>query len=202
MQTSVFRALAALVLAASSGAQAFVHDESLQGDLSDNRLAPTWLSASAGSNTLQMSSTAGDRDYVGFTVPAGWQLGSIVQLSYDSADSLAFIALQAGTTLTEPPTGTNAANLLGWTLFGPLSVGTEIIDNLAASGSASPPAMGFSAPLGAGPYTFWIQQTGAVATYGFDFVLTPVPEPGTPVLALLGGLALATVLRRLRPVPR
>jgi hypothetical protein len=202
MRVPVSRALVALMLTVSAGAQAFVHDESVDGDLSGDRLVPTWLTAVAGSNTLAMSSAAGDRDYVGFTVPAGWQLSSIFQLSYDSTDNLSFIALQAGTTLTEPPTGTNAANLLGWYHFGAHSAGSEIIDDLAASGTATPPAMGFTAPLGAGPYTFWIQQTSVVANYAFDFVLTPVPEPATPALALLGGLALAAALRRPRPAPR
>lgn len=198
MRPTMCRAVAALLMAAAAGAQAFVHDEALDGDLSGDRLAPTWLTAVPGSNLLAMRSTTGDRDYVGFTVPAGWQLSSVFHLSYASTDDLSFMALQAGTTLTEPPTGTNVANLLGWYHFGVASAGTEIIDNLAAG----PGAIGFAPPLGAGPYTFWIQQTGAAATYSFDFVLTAVPEPGTPALALLGGLALAAMFRRPRPAPR
>jgi hypothetical protein len=47
--------------------------------------------------------------------------------------------------------------------------------------------------LGAGTYTFLVQQTGAaVVNYEFDLKLTPVPEPGEYALvagALLGGFA-------------
>jgi PEP-CTERM motif len=199
---------AALLLAAATGVQAFSYDEAVDGDLSGNRLEPTWLTAVAGSNLMSMSSTTGDRDYVGFTVPAGLQLSSIFHVRYESADDFSFMGLQAGAVFTEPPTGTDASQLLGYYVFGAASAGTEIIDDLGNSDvqppppPTRPPAQGFTPPLPAGPYTFWIQQTGAVAHYTFDFVLTPVPEPATSALTLLGGLALAGALRRRRPAPR
>ena len=189
---------ALLALLASGSAQAFTYDEALNGDLSGNRLAPTALSAVAGVNTLAMSAAAGDRDYFTFDVPTGLLLSSIFHHTYVSADDLSFFGMQRGTTLTEPPTGTNAGNLLAYTLFGNVTAGSEILDNLAASGSFSPAAQGFSGALAAGSYTFWVQQTGVVANYTFDFVLTPVPEPSSLALLLLGGLGLAGVVRKQR----
>ena len=51
----------------------------------------------------------------------------------------------------------------------------------------------FTPPLGAGTYTFLIQQTGATTAYQFDFGVTSVPEPGSLCLV---GLAATMALRR------
>jgi hypothetical protein len=188
-------ATAALLCLVTAGtAQAFVHDETTDGDLSGDRLVPSVLAASGGLNSLLMSSASGDRDYFTFAVPTGWELVSIFHQTYVSADNLSFFALQAGTTLTEPPTGTNPGNLLGWLHFGTDTAGSELIDDLGASA----PAIGFTPPLAAGDYTFWVQQTGVAATYSFDFVLAPVPEPGPLALLLLGGTTLGLLARRAR----
>jgi hypothetical protein len=193
------RAAAALILFATAcSTQAFTYDETVSPDLSNDRLSPTLLSAAPGVNSLTMTSSTGERDYFTFTVPTGWLLSSIFHKSYASADDLSFFALQSGSAVTEPPTGTNAANLLGYTHFGVATVNTEIIDNLAGSNASTPAAMGFTAPLDAGSYAFWVQQTGVAAQYSFDFVLTPVPEPEQWALMLGGGLFLALRLLRRR----
>ena len=191
-------AIALVFLTAAGSAQALNYDETVNGELSDDRLNPTELSFATGINTLSRSTQPGDRDYFTFAVPSGWQLSSIFHQTYESTDFVAFIGLQDGVTLTEPLVGTNANNLRGYALFGVDTVGTEIIDDLAASGSAIPAAMGFVAPLPAGDYTFWMQQTGALATYSFDFTLTPVPEPEQWALMLAGGLLLAAWMRKMR----
>jgi hypothetical protein len=191
-------AAVALAVAVTATAQAFIYDEAVNGDLSGDRLSPTLLIASPGVNTLAMTSVTGDRDYFTFAVPTSLVLSSIFHKTYVSADDLSFFALQVGSTLTEPPTGTNAANLLGYVHFGAVTVGSEIIDNLANSNSLSPPAMGFTAPLAAGNYAFWVQQTGTAAQYSFDFALTPVPEPEQWALLLSGFLLLAWQVRRFR----
>lgn len=183
--------VAAAVTIALNGALArasSAYDEGVDGDLSNNRLAPTSLLFSAGANSITATSVSGDREYVHVVIPVGTVLSSIVLASYSSLDDTSFIAVQAGTILSEPATGTNPANLLGWTHFGdgPGNVGTDILDDLGASA----PAIGFAPPLPAGDYTFWMQQTGVnAATFRFDFEVTP--EPAT--LALL---ALAYALRR------
>jgi hypothetical protein len=129
-------------------------------------------------------------------VPNGYVLSSILHTSYVSTDNLSFIGFQAGSQLTEPFSGANPANLLGYLHFGPTTAGTEIIDNLANSNTSTPAAMGFVAPLPAGPYTFWVQQTGVAASYSFDFVITAVPEPEQWALMLGGALLVAARVRR------
>jgi hypothetical protein len=190
--------MALVFLTAAGAAHALDYDETVNGELSDVRLNPTKLTFAAGTNTLSMSTQPGDRDYFTFAVPSGSQLTSIFHQTYESTDAVAFIGLQSGTTLTEPLVGTNANNLLGYTLYGADTVGTEIIDDLAASGSSIPAAMGFVAPLPAGDYTFWMQQTGALATYSLDFTLTPVPEPEQWALMLAGVLLFAARMRKTR----
>src|SRR5262245_5831148 len=121
-----------LVLAlASNAAAAILYDEGVSGPLSNNRLAPTALVAALGTNSVIATSQAGDREYWSITLAAGTQLSAINLVSYSGTD-IAFIAVQSGTTFTEPPTGTNVANLLGYTHFGPGAGGAtgDILDNM------------------------------------------------------------------------
>ena len=59
---------------------------------------------------------------------------------------------------------------------------------------------GFDGPLGPGNYTFWIQEGSDQIGYTIDFVVTPVPEPGS--IGLLGAAAAAFFLRRRRKLQR
>ncbi|MGH9628675.1 MAG: hypothetical protein ACRD7E_10105, partial [Bryobacteraceae bacterium] len=138
MNRLVTNTIALVCLAAAGTAQAFDYDETASGDVSDDRLNPTVLTFATGTNSLSGTTQSGDRDYFTVAVPSGWNLGSIFHDAYDSTDFRAFIGLQSGTTLTEPPEGTNAGNLLGYTLFGIDTVGTEIIHALAESASSAP----------------------------------------------------------------
>lgn len=51
------------------------------------------------------------------------------------------------------------------------------------------------APLSTGSYTFWINETAtdSLHSYGFDFQITPVPEPAA-VSMLISGLGLLVLL--------
>jgi hypothetical protein len=88
----------------------------------------------------------------------------------------------------------SAAGLLGWTLFGPDQIGTDLFDVMSLSANDS---SGFTVPLPAGSYSLWVQETGAgTANYALEFMVVEVPEAPT-VLTMLGGLALlAAALRR------
>ena len=203
MQSTKLHAVAALFCLASAGsAHAFNYDETADGDLAgtittSGGLSPTQLTATPGTNSIALGvPEGGDRDYFTFTVPVGQVLSAIVHTSYVSTDNLSFVGFQAGAQLTEPFSGTNAGNLLGYMHFGPTTVGTDILDNLANSDTSTPAAMGFDVPLPAGPYTFWVQQTGVEASYSFDFAITPVPEPGQWALMLGGALLVAARVRR------
>jgi hypothetical protein len=169
------------------------YNESIDGDLSGNRLAPTSINLDPGSNTVTATSVAGDLEYYTVTVPGGFELSAIPLVSYVSLDALAFVGLQSGTTFTEPPTGTDVSQLLGWTHFGPGNgtVGTDVLDNIGAGTGA----IGFTGPLGAGNYVFWTQQTGVNSTtYALDLQITAVAAvpalSGASALLLCAGLGL------------
>jgi hypothetical protein len=199
MRSATFTLLVLIGLSLASIAGASNYDESVNGDLSGIRLAPTVISLGAGSNTITATSVAGDLEYYTVTVPVGFELSAITLVSYVSLDNLAFVAVQNGTVFTEPPTGTNVAQLLGWTHFGPgnSTVGTDILDNMGAGAGA----IGFTPPLGAGNYVFWSQQTGLNAsTYSLDLQITAAPAvpglSGGGVLLLCVGLGLMLVTLR------
>lgn len=186
-------AFAAVAVPAPSSPADTIWDEAVHGDLSNDRLAPTPLTLTPGTHSLFATSVSGDREYLACTIPAGAQLARLILVSYAGLDGTAFAAVQAGPTLTEPPQGTNVANLLGWSHFGPGAgnLGSDILDGMGAG----PGAIGFTPPLPSGVFTFWLQQTGPNAsTYQFDFVVTPSPGPAAVLLAL--PLALARRPRR------
>src|ERR1044071_326985 len=109
--------ISALVFAAAAANAQVVWNESSNGDLSGDMANPTPVTLALGSNLLIATSMAGDREYVRMTVPAGLFLAQLINDSWQSTDQIGFLAVQAGPTFTEPPTGTNVANLLGYSHF-------------------------------------------------------------------------------------
>ena len=198
------RALVPAVLAvcAASAQASVAWDEATQGDFANGGLAPTALTLGPGSNLVRGSTgrTAGvvDRDYFRFTLPEGWQLDTLTVLpgsSFLGLGAASFIAVQAGPQLTVNPTGGSASGLLGWHHYSENDVGTDIL-GLMGIGIG---AIGFSGPLPAGTYSFWVQDTGTgVAEYRFDFAVSAVPEPAGWALALLG-LGVLAARRRAQP---
>jgi len=172
MVRATFTLLTLLGLSYASVANADNWDEGIDGDLSNNRLVPTVISLDPGSNTITATSVAGDPEYYAVNVPPGYELSALTLVSYASLDPISFVAVQNGTTFTEPATGTNVSQLLGWLHFTPSLVGTDILDDIGNGGGA----IGFTGPQPAGDYTFWSQQTGANAsTYTFDLQVTVAP---------------------------
>src|SRR5262245_4677995 len=98
-------------LSYGSIANADNYNEGVDGDLSGNQAAPTSISLDPGSNMVTATSVSGDLEYFTMNIPSGFQLSAVTLVSYVSVDLLAFIGVQNGTTFTEPPTGTNVANL-------------------------------------------------------------------------------------------
>src|SRR3954471_10305724 len=162
--------IASFALAAHSAFAVVVWDESINGDLSNDRAAPTSLTFTAGTNSViatSVSAGSGEREYFTFTLPAGYSLTSIVLASYSGLDGTAFIGVQQGTSMTVDPTSGSPAGLLGYTHFGtgPGNVGTNILDDIGLGAGAT----GFVGSLPAGSYTFWTQQAGASpSTYQLD----------------------------------
>lgn len=194
-----FAATGAMTVMLLSATAAFAtnYDEGMSGDLSSDRLNPTDITLTLGSNLITATSAnanqappAGDIDYFTVTVPPGMRL-SAININSTTTPSLAWLAVQAGTTFTEPNQGTNPANLLGYTHFGATS--GDILDNLPFGISGFPPPIGFTPPLPAGNYTFWYQETSSIpTTTTFNFVVAalPVPVPRVAIAALGLGLLL------------
>lgn len=169
-----------------------LYDESVTGDLSDMGLSPTQLSFSAGSNRVLGTTGRGtivDRDYFTFSVPVGYALASLTVLPGTTSAGVSFIGLEAGSTLTLPTNASVANGLLGYTLYGPANINTDILPTMAVPANGS---SGFTTPLGSGNYSVWIQElTAGSYSYGFDFALAPataVPEPASAAV-VAGGIA-------------
>ena len=157
-----------------------VWDEAVDGELSDNFAAPTPLTFSTGGNVIigSVTSPVDRRDLITFTVPVGRQLTKLRQLAYfdipgGGAGDRAYHALNAGAT-TQLPTMSNGNMFLGGAHIDTVPVGTDLLPVLGAAAQAG---TGFSVPLGAGTYTYTLQQTGAEEVgYELDFRLANDPD--------------------------
>ncbi len=194
--------LLALAAAAQAGNPAPGWNEAVNGDLSGNNLLPTFVTLASGQTTV--SGLTGravpggpvDRDYFTITVPAGFVLSSLTVLpGTEVLVEVGFIGMMSGSSFTVPPDAQSAAGMLGFRLYSENDIGNDILEPMGLFPELG--ASGFSTPLPAGSYSFWVQETGVgVARYGFGFGVTPVPEPAT-ALTLLAGLGLlAGALRR------
>lgn len=198
---------AAACIATSGSVLAGDFDEDVLGDLSNDHLAPTVLMlgfdgphAVAGSNVVtgRIGKANGviDRDYLNFIVPDGYVLKELKvgqQTTFGNQGS--FIGLAAGAAMTDPALTSNASALLGYRIYGSADLGQDILDDMAAAAGT----VGFSAPLAAGSYTLWIQETSNGAfRYRMNLVLAPVPEADRAVLLVSGLMLTALVVRRRR----
>lgn len=193
--TRTLLAVSILIASATSSA-AVVYREIDDGELSGSGLTPTLVTLGAGSNQIfgRMGGGSGglDRDYFVVTVPSTMQLTALQLLPNTSVlGGVSFIAVQAGKQVTVNPNAGSANGLLGWAHYRTTDVGTDILPKIGTGFGAN----GFTAPLGAGAYTFWLQETGGgTVVYGLDLQLqqVPVPLPGAlcsfaAALALLRG---------------
>jgi hypothetical protein len=207
---SLFSAAVCALLAAAP-AKAIIFDEAVSGDLSNNQLAPTALTLTPGLNSVIGAVTGpfpdgtDSQDWVSFTIPTGFVMTSYVNSKYVSTDDQGFTGFQVGSSF--PGDEFMAGSYAGYAHFGNdadngggsgSTVGVNLLP-LMADPSFAPGTTGFTPPLGAGTYTFLIQQGDDVTTgYQFDMTLRAVPEPGSSLLLLvMGGLAILALRRRL-----
>ena len=152
---------------------ALLFDEATDGDIVNDPNNPQPLQLVIGENRVNGTVVSPDLDYLTINVPAGSELSALELTEYVSEDDVSFIAIQAGSVFTELPEGAEAANLLGFVLFGAELAGTDILDDMGTGEDAQ----GFTPPLEAGDYTFWIQEIGdAPAEYYLDFNVAPVAD--------------------------
>jgi len=181
--------LAAAAATAPGTIHALNYNEGVSGDLSDNRLAPTMLTLSLGSNII--SGTMGgdpgdgiplDRDFFYFTIHPGQLLTSINVLQY-TPPGQSFYAIAAGTSIDIESPSDHLANFL-------ITGNGNILDDMALGSYSG--GLGITDPLGPGTYTVWFQELASVVAYQMDYTIAPIPEPGTALVgAALGIVALA-----------
>lgn len=179
-----------------SASLAAVYDEAVDGDLSNQRLAPTALSIGLESNRLLGNIHSNEVDYFTIRVPTGSVMSAIVVDDYRSLNSRAFIGFQAGTTVSFEPIDADPALLLGYAHYGfDTPAGTNLLPIMATAFGAA----GFTSPLAAGDYTFWLNQTEPIdAAYAFSFVV--VPEPAMASLLIAAGAIAASRRRVATPI--
>ncbi len=148
------------------------YDESISGDISDDRLNPTAIALGPGNNRITASQQGDafgrDIDYFTVTVPAGMRLRALHVINYTSAlGDLAFLGVQAGPIFTTPFDNTKAADLLGGRVYGSFDIGFDILPMVGSMNGA----IGFLPPLPAGEFTWWLNQTGDPSTVVLNFQL-------------------------------
>src|SRR5687767_6356279 len=82
---------------------AIVYQESLSGDLSNNRNAHTLVTVAPADNDIIGVSGFGDTEYFRIDIPALFRLTNVRVAGYTGVDSTSFIGVQRGTTFTVDP---------------------------------------------------------------------------------------------------
>lgn len=189
-------ALAILILFSlnSTGLATVVFDENVSGDASTAAAAPTSISVGLGENTIigsvinSNNATVGDRDFFTFTIQPGQLLTGIFQNSF-SPTNRGFHAINAGSTGIAPsgPGAGDTSQFLGSAHLDPFPADLNLLPDLGTPLAG----IGFTGPLGAGDYTYVVQQTSnLVSSYSLSFVVEAVPEPSSLVLSgILFGIA-------------
>ena len=192
--------LLGLMLMVSPAFAQIVFDDA-NGNASSDGANPTNVVFNLGSNIINgtVTSPANIRNFYTFTVGAGQELSAInldaigvTTAAGAPSNDPGFYALVSGTTSENP--GEGFANL-GGGLFSPANLNNDLLGIATAQSEGG---TGVPSPVGAGDYTFVIQQTGdEVSSFSLDFVVTSaIPEPSSAVL--LSGLTLLGLVRRRR----
>ncbi len=130
-------------------------------EASGSSLLPTLIGSLKQWALLHGEVVACDADYFSIEIPSGFRLRSAAFVGYDSIDKIAFFAIQNKAIFDA---GFDTGKMLAFGHFGPADLGKNMVANVAATG------------LGPGPLTFWIQQTGQLAT---RYALLLSIEPGS-----------------------
>ncbi len=182
--------LALLACLATTAALAADHDESTDGDLSGDPANPTPVVVDAGDNVITGRTTDVplDRDMLTLSVPDGVEITEIrltrFELLSAPSDGGMLVALEMGNQITDL---NSSASLRGFVIAG-VAAGTQQGDDLLDD-------LG-GAPLTAGDWTLWLQNTGSVTDYQLTVVAAAVAVPPAVVAPVptLGPLGLPLLL--------
>ena len=164
--------------------EGLIHDESVNGDLSNDNSAPDAFTLSLGANrvTANQQGDPIDIDYITISITEGNQLSSIILDDYVADENNpAFIGIVEGTTFpVDVAAGTNPepSALLGGLIYGVGNIGTDILEDIGILGGAQ----GFVPPLPAGDYTVWLNQTGTNSEATLNFVIEEAEVVDGPVI--------------------
>lgn len=167
--------------------------ESIEGDLSDDYLAPTPLVLGVGSNILNggLDGFLSDLDLFTLTVPVGGELTAIRILEFSGGGAGSFFGLQPGQILSaDPALNASFPDPIGFALLTPAGAATD--QDLLPTIVVGPPFF-FARPLPAGDYAGWLNETDDSSTYTIEFVVAPEPSSMT-----LGALIVLAVWHRRR----
>jgi hypothetical protein len=215
--TKTLFSAAICVLLVTAVAKATIYREGISGDLSDDKTAPTALTLTPGFNSVS-GTVAGfppegtdPQDWVSFTIPTGFVMISYVNAKYNAGDGQGFTGFQSGSSFSGDEFV--PGSYTGYAHFGTAAqnpdgnpttsstVGVNLLP-LMADPNFAPGTTNPTFPLGAGTYTFLIQQGDPTTThYQFNMTVRPVaaPEPGSSLCLLaIGSLATLALRRRLR----
>lgn len=171
----------ALAISSLSASAAVVWDEAVKGELSKNNLAPTPVTIKLGANTFKGTITDPMKyyDYATVTVPPGHIMVSIKLDALTSpGESLSIFGLAPGKICETEPSGNKSNKLLGWVgLKVATSIGRELITGLSKPNNGGYGNSGFTPPLKAGDYTFWIQDYNTPVTYQYTVTLEKAAPP-------------------------
>jgi hypothetical protein len=179
MSLSLLSGVLTAALSAGGVSADLSYTEAIDGELSSDRLAPTFITLTPGSNRI--TGTFGpsgvfdvwDLDYVTITIPAGHSLVALTLVSVSVGGAVSFIGLEEGEHITVPLESPDPAPLLGWTHFGNADEALDLLPAIAAG----PGAMGFTPPLAARQYALWIMELDMSQTHSYSFYLSIVPDP-------------------------
>ena len=97
--------------------------------------------------------------------------------------------------VTLPVSAVSATGLLGWMHYSTADINSDVLSRMGIPSAGS---TGFTAPLGSGTYSFWVQEVDTEpVNYGFDLMLTAaVPEPQKYAALAVGLVLTIAALRR------
>lgn len=163
------RMLAAMLLlgarvAAAWASYGFVWVEGPGHYLSSDGTLPTDLDAGPGDNvihgTINGYHPTDGSDFFRFTLGPNWELHTITLTEYSYAGDTTFLGIEDSDVYV---TGLTNDQYFGYCYFGQEDLGLDLLDPMGASNG------NFTPPLGAGTYTFWVNESGPWRVYELVF---------------------------------